>query len=720
MIPTIFTIMREVIKDLSPFEPNGTERQNEAILHKDGPLLVLAGPGAGKTFVITRRVQALIEHWGVDPSGILVITFTNAAADEMRRRFSTLCPGRGEDVRFGTFHSVFFYILRNAYGFRAEQILREGKRREIFREILGSISYEVQDPTEFFMTLANGIGRAKEYLAFDGRFGPDGKERIPNLKEFHVAGCPDTVFRTFFEQYQARMKEENLIDFDDMCVLCYELLRERPDILAHWQERFRFLLVDEMQDTNRLQYEVLCMLTEKHRNLMMVGDDDQSIYRFRGARPDIMLGFKNEFPDGKIIVLDYNFRSVPEIIKASQLLISHNVKRYAKDIKASRKQSDSAISGAGEDNAISVLAFDDQTQEREFLLKEIRKLRDAGVPYKEMAVLYRTNVLASPITESMMRADIPYHVRDTYPRLYDHWITRDVFTYVRLANQYRLDGSMRRAMFLQIMNRPKRYIRRDVLTSQDVTFEGLKERAASYPYMQPYLRDMERDLAMLGGDRNREAMTPYAAVHYIANMIGYKAYLEEQARERGLETEAYTDVLNELLEAAKPFETFGEWNDHIEALRQAAEAEKKRHEEEKQESVSLMTFHGAKGLEFQAVFVIDAVEGVTPYVKSETEDELEEERRMFYVAITRAKDRLYLLWPKKRYGKKQKKSRYLDETIVLNERLSAGQKVIHRTYGEGTILTVDGDKIRIAFAAPKKELSLSIKFCMENELLQFP
>lgn len=701
-------------------ETKGTDRQNEAILHKDGPLLVLAGPGAGKTFVITRRVQALIEHWKVDPSGILVITFTNAAADEMRRRFSTLCPGKGEDVRFGTFHSVFFYILRSAYGFSAEQILREGKRREIFRDILATVSYEVQDPTEFFLNMANEIGRAKEFLAFDGRFGPDGKERIPTLKDFRVTGCPDTVFRAFFEQYQARMKEERLIDFDDMCVLCYELLRDRPDILANWQERFRYLLVDEMQDTNRLQYEILLMLTAKHKNLMMVGDDDQSIYRFRGARPDIMLGFKKEFPEGKIVVLDYNFRSVPEIIKASQMLISHNEKRYAKDIKPSRTACDERFNTLNEVNAISVRAFDDQEQEREFLLKEIQKLSAAGVPYREMAVLYRTNVLASPITEILMRADIPFHVRDAYPKLYDHWITRDVFTYVKLANQYRLDRTMRRSMFLQVMNRPKRYIRRDVLSSQDVSFEDLKEKAAAYPYMHTYLRDMERDLSMIGGDRKREAMTPYAAVHYIANMVGYKAYLEEQARERGLETEVYTDVLNELLEAAKHFETFGDWNDHIEELRQAAETENKRREEQKQESVSLMTFHGAKGLEFQAVFVIDAVEGVTPYVKSETAEELEEERRMFYVAITRAKDRLYLLWPKKRYGKKQKKSRYLEETVLLSERLAPGQKIHHRAYGDGTVVSVDGDKLRIAFAAPKKELSLSIKFCMENELLQFP
>ena len=709
---------------MNSFEMNGTERQKEAILHKDGPLLVLAGPGAGKTFVITRRVQALIEQWKVDPANILVITFTNAAADEMRQRFSTLCPRHGEDVRFGTFHSVFFYILRNAYGFRAEQILRESKRREIFREILASISYEVQDPTEFFLTLANGIGRAKEYLAFDGRFGPDGKERVPNIKEFHVSGCPDSVFRTFFEQYQARMREENLLDFDDMCVLCYELLSERPDILAAWQERFKYLLVDEMQDTNRLQYETLRMLAAKHRNLMMVGDDDQSIYHFRGARPEIMLGFQKEFPDGKIITLDYNFRSVPEIITVSQRLIANNTKRYPKDIKAARKsnveKNEGAEKNTAQANPVSIFSFEDQTQEREFLLKEIQKLHASGMPYREMAVLYRTNVLASPITEALMRADIPYQVRDTYPRLYDHWITRDVFTYVKLANQYRLEGSMRRAMFLQVMNRPKRYIRRDVLSSQDVTFEGLRERAAAYPYMQSYLRDMERDLAMIGGEGNRAAMSPYAAVHYIANMVGYKAYLEEQARERGLETEAYTDVLNELLEAAKPYESFGEWNDHIEALRQAAEMERKRSQQQKQESVSLMTFHGAKGLEYQAVFVIDAVEGVTPYVKSETEDELEEERRMFYVAITRAKDRLYLLWPQRRYGKKQKKSRYLDETVDVSERLAPGRKVVHSAYGEGTILSVDGDRIRIAFAAPKKELSLSIKFCMENDLLQFP
>ncbi len=686
-----------------------TPAQKQAITHREGPMLVLAGPGSGKTFVITRRVQYLTAEAGVDPSRVLVITFTNAAAEEMRQRFLALAPQAGNQVTFGTFHSVFFRILKYAYGYQGNQILREQMRHEIYQDILRELAYEVQDQREFYQAVTSEIGKVKELLIYGQQ--SKGKEGLLDLSGYHSTSCPSQIFQVFYERYQNRLLTERLIDFDDMGTMCYELLCQRPDILAIWQEKYQYILVDEMQDTNRLQFDIVRMLAKPQNNLMLVGDDDQSIYQFRGARPEIMLDFSKQFPKGKQVLLDCNFRSVPGIVEGAKRVISGNAKRYPKDIQAVRE--------AGEITPIRLEVLETTKEQNRFVIEEIQRLYTGGVPYEEMAVLFRTNVQPQLLAAAMLSANIPFQLRDTMPNIYDHWIAKNLFAYIHLANQYKVcDGVLERGSFLQVMNRPKRYLSRELLANETLTFDGLRDLCADKPYIWEKLQKMEYDLWMLGGKRGIP-MAPYAAVHYIRHIIGYEDYLKEYAEFRGIHADDMLAVLDELEEAARPFATIPDWFEHIEAFRSSLE-EKRRENRNigKRTGVNLMTYHGAKGLEFDTVFLIDLVEGLTPYRRAEAPQEMEEERRMFYVAMTRAKNRLYLLRVKERMGREQVPSRFLRELLDMSLPLKTGMRVFHKKLGYARIEAVKKDKVVIHTEKPAKTLTLNLHHCMENQLLE--
>ena len=276
-----------------------SKAQTQAIMHKDGPMMVLAGPGSGKTTVITHRVQYLTKEYGIDPGDILVITFTRAAAEEMRERYEALTGG-GSRVTFGTFHSIFFRILKLAYRYTADNIVREEQQMQFVRELAQSGGLEPEDENEFAASILSEISSVKG-------------ERI-SLEHYYSKNCPDAVFRQLYAGYEEKMRRAGLIDFDDMMVLCLELFTERKDILSAWQRRYRYILIDEFQDINRLQYEIVRMLAKPEDNLFIVGDDDQSIYRFRGAKPEIMLGFERDYPGAGRILLDVNYRSTEEIV----------------------------------------------------------------------------------------------------------------------------------------------------------------------------------------------------------------------------------------------------------------------------------------------------------------------------------------------------------------------------------------------------------------------
>lgn len=617
-----------------------SETQSRAVAHGAGPCICLAGPGSGKTTVITERTKYLIEKQKVLPAEILVITFTKAASIEMRERFRNAMGGRYAPVTFGTFHAVFFAILKAAYHYTAENILREEEKYSILREITEPMELEIEDENEFLGGIAGEISLIKN-------------ERI-QLEHYYSSNCPEDVFRRIYKEYQQALFRKRKLDFDDMLVCTYELLKARPDIRAGWQRRFSYILIDEFQDINAIQYETIRLLAEPENNLFIVGDDDQSIYRFRGARPEIMLNFQKDFPDAKMIQLAENYRSTECIIKGAGRVIAHNTNRFQKTIHGVR--------GTGEKIAISF--FQNQPLEALAVVRKIQDMIKAGREPQEIAVLFRTNTGARIYLEKFMEYNIPFRMRDGLPNIYEHWIANDLFTYIRIAQ-----GSRSRKDFLQIINRPKRYISREYLDTPVLTFEELRKKCRGRDWMEERIDRLEYDIASIS------RMKPFAAVNYIRHAVGYENYLKEYAQFRRIKPEELYDILDELQEAAKGFESFEAWFAHMEEYKEALQ---KKSSDQKQEgnAVVFTTLHSAKGLEFPVVFLVDAVEGNMPHRKAATEADVQEERRLFYVGMTRAKDKLYLYYAKERYGQELICSRFVEELRggTMAKAKSSGEK----------------------------------------------
>lgn len=599
--------------------------QHQAITHGAGPAIVLAGPGSGKTLVITQRVRYLIEAYHVRPQEILVITFTKAAAQEMQSRFQALSRQRG--VTFGTFHAVFFHILKYAYHYSAANILTEEKKYQILQRLLSESGLHFEDEKETLSEIASEISVVKN-------------EQIP-LEHYYSKSCPEEMFRGFYRKYEEMHRREGLLDFDDMMTMTYELLTQRADILAAWQRHYRYILVDEFQDINLLQYAILRLLADPERNLFIVGDDDQSIYRFRGAKPEIMLNFPKDYPDAKQIVLDRNFRSVASVIRAAQLVIRENTKRFAKRAVHVRK-------GQGQ---IDIREFSGQEHESLYLIKKVQESLAGGIPPNEIAVLYRTNQGARPYAERLMEFNIPFEMRDALPNIYEHWIAKDLFAYLHLARE-RLD----RAEFLQVMNRPKRYIARDAIDAKVISLETLRTYYEDNDWMLDRIDRLELDLRML------KDMAPYAAVNYIRYGMNYEEYLQEYAKARRMKPEELTDILDEIQDGCRPFKTVEAWYEHLTAYKERL-LEQRGKKERDPDAITLATLHSAKGLEFQEVFLVDVNEGTIPHRKASMEADLEEERRLFYVGMTRAKDRLHLFYVRERYGKRVDPSVFLEPLL---------------------------------------------------------
>ena len=647
--------------------------QEEAITHKGGPLMVLAGPGSGKTLVITYRVKWLIENAGVHPSNILVITFTRAAAEEMKKRFFMFDGMANTPVTFGTFHSVFFMILRYAYRYTAANIIREDVKRRYIKEMTENMELEIEDENEFLSGIINEISYVKGEMM--------------SLSYYHSNNCSDELFAQIYEGYEKRLREENLIDFDDMLVFCYELLKEREDIRTLWQNKFQHILIDEFQDINKVQYEIIRMLAGKGDHLFIVGDDDQSIYRFRGARPEIMLGFEKDYPEAKKVILNTNYRCSEEIVESAEHLISHNTKRFPKNMQAAR----------GSKVPITFRNLKDAGEECTDILKGIRFYYKKGIPLEDMAVIFRTNTQPRLLVGRLMEYNIPFQMRDVIPNIFDHWIARNILTYIKLAM-----GNRDRKLFLQVMNRPKRYISRSMITEPQVDLKKLKQQTFGKKWLYEKIDKLEMDLYLL------RKMEPYAAIQYIRNGIGYEDYMNEYAQFRRMNPDDLEEVLNQIQESAKEYHSFEEWFAYIESygeeLRKQMEAGRQQ-----KSGVTLTTMHSSKGLEYEVVFVMDINEGVTPHKKAVKEADLEEERRLFYVAVTRAKTYLFLYSVKELYQKDAQISRYIGELRYDKKEFQKGKRVIHKNIGKGTVLELKEDKIKIKFDNSKKPRLFSHK-----------
>lgn len=605
--------------------------QREAVSHKEGPCLVLAGPGSGKTLTIAKRIEYLIKKYKVRPEEILVITFTRYAAKEMRERFRRVMGNMGLPVTFGTFHGIYYGILKWAYGLNQSNLLTEEEKYNLIKTIISQTEWEDRpegtDEKEFLQELAETIGNVK-----NNRY---------NIEQYESRKYGVTRFREIYHRYEQEKKKYRKIDFEDMLLLCCELFISRPDILKKWQEKFRYILVDEFQDINQVQYDVIRMLAAPENNLFAVGDDDQSVYGFRGAKPGIMKAFMQDYPQAKKILLDVNYRSTAHIVNGAARVIAHNRLRYEKEVRTFHPA----------EETVHVQEVKDPLEESRYIAEKYREYVKSGVPPEQIAVLYRTASDARVLAETFAEQQIPFHMKEHIEHIYEHFTCVHMGCYFRLAR-----GAWSRKDLVQIANRPKRYLGRESMTEDELSYESLRRFYCDKKWMQDRIDQLEWDMKMI-----REK-TPYAAMQYIRRSIGYDEFVKEYAAYREIDAEEIFQILDEIQERAKEFHTLGEWLGHVEECKK--QLRKKAADKSSGAAAEFLTMHGAKGLEYEVVFIIQGNEGVTPYKKAQTEEEIEEERRLFYVAMTRAKKKLIISYVKEKNGKSKSPSRFVNELFI--------------------------------------------------------
>ena len=599
--------------------------QQKAVCHETGPMLVLAGPGSGKTTVLLCRISRLLERGLAKPQEILALTFSKAAAEEMKSRFENLNGASG--VSFGTFHSIFFRILRSRYGWNVEQIFQEEERRSILRNSIEAEKWDIPDLEEYISQFFSQLSLMNSELEQPNRFTP--------------TGMPVEEFRKLYRAYEGYKERHEKLDFDDMLTQCYQLLREDAAVREYWQRKYKFILVDEFQDVNQAQFACLQILAEKHQNLFVVGDDDQSIYAFRGARPDFLLHFPTLYPAAKKVTLNTNYRSTERIVNLAERVIGNNEVRFVKNMKG--------IGEAGD--KVTFFLAEDAAKEAEHIAEKIGRLLDEGVPLTEIAVIYRTNLQGGAFARELYKRGIPYDLCDNSGNVYEHWVAKDLLAYLLLAENEESDSALRR-----ILNKPKRYIGKDLLAEAETMPYTLLRSFFVCPSLKGW---QEENLENLRIDLNQiRKRTPYDAVKYIRKVIGYDEYLEEFAAYRRTSAQVLQEIADEIMETAKDCADVRSFREQLERLSLQMK-EQSRKKGQKRNGVALMTMHGAKGLEFRAVFLPSLVEGIVPHEKGM--DTVAEERRLFYVAMTRASEKLCLSAILQRYEKERKPSRFLTE-----------------------------------------------------------
>lgn len=612
-----------------------SKEQKSAIHFKDGPALVLAGPGSGKTTVIVNRIISLIKEHSVSPSSILVITFTKSAAKSMRQRFLSLTGESYVSVTFGTFHAVFFSMLRHAYNYSAGSIIKADIQYNYIRNAAMGFELEYPDENEMVTGIISEISRVKSNrLCID---------------TYEAVSCPAATFRLIYKKYENMLISRRMIDYDDMIIMCYELLSKRADYRKAWQDKYKYILVDEFQDINKAQYDTIKLIAGKQANLFVVGDDDQSIYAFRGSKPDIMLGLSTEYRDIVQMYLNTNYRCSSEIVAGARSLIEYNKVRFAKDIRSCGMCS----------GRIKVCKMADIEEETLYLSKEVRELIADGIKPEEIAVISRTNIISNIYYTRLNSDGVACRTLTAVHNIYDSWLMQDIAAYMRLSQ-----GMYDKENAVRIINKPSRYIKRALIT-QPFNFEHLRKCYDGDEGLIKIINDMQFDIKMLSH------MSPYAAVNYILKGIGYEDYINEEIIRKRLNKEEVYAKLTEIKTLSRKYMDIKQWLKYIDEQAEKTEQENKsdkrqgnhKNSDEKDSAgaVNIYTMHSCKGLEFKAVFIMDVCEGIIPYNKAVLDNEVEEERRLMYVAMTRAKEKLYLVYPIKRYGHDTAASRFISE-----------------------------------------------------------
>lgn len=604
--------------------------QIQAISHMDGPAMVLAGPGSGKTTVITHRIKNLIEKAEVRPENILVVTFTKAAAISMQKRFSTLMNGgKGQLVTFGTFHSVFYKILRKSRRYEATEILSERQKTDYIREIIGRYGISSNDISELSQNIINDIGNIKGNML--------------NAQEYEPSCCKKEDFIKVYNAYNLELKKDGKMDFDDILRECYLLLCENHTILEQWRELYKYILIDEFQDINRIQMNIIELLASPLNNIFVVGDDDQSIYGFRGARPEIMIEFKDYYPEAELIVLDVNYRSTQSIINVAGRVIENNKTRLDKCAHANNDK----------DFQPDIRKFRNQVEELKFVVSKIKKYENQGISLSEMAILVRNNSQIQEISSFLKNRKIEAESGKHRSNIYNGMVAKDILSYVRGALKF--DGTYFNEDLIYVLNKPQRYISRQVVLSVNMNIPAVR-RIYSKNNIDSFLFHIE----MI------RKLPPQAALSYIRKGAGYEEYLRLYAIENNIPMSGLLKQLEQLVQECSKFNTLEQWINSIDSAQNSEGqnfGKKSSGEGGTNNRINIMTMHGSKGLEFKAVFIVDANQGIIPTSKALRERDFEEERRLFYVAITRAIDYLNIYAVEERLGCPIEVSMFVEEML---------------------------------------------------------
>ncbi|PRX32532.1 DNA helicase-2/ATP-dependent DNA helicase PcrA [Orenia metallireducens] len=693
----------DTLKGLNP-------EQKKAVKHHQGPLLILAGAGSGKTRVLTHRIAHLIYEYGVSPYNILAVTFTNKAAGEMKERIENLISTDSKGIWMSTFHSICVRILRreiNKLGYNTNFVIFDSSDQ---RTLIKNILKELNIDTKKFnpRAILGMISSAKNQLI--------------SPKNYESNNYFEEIVRQVYELYQKKLKENNALDFDDLIMKTVELFQEYPLVLEHYQERFKYILVDEYQDVNHAQYKLINLLAEKNKNICVVGDDDQGIYGFRGADISNILSFENDYPNTKVIKLEQNYRSTKKILEAAFGVVSNNIDRKDKKLWTENDE--------GQD--LKLYKASNGQEEADYIANEISRLKERDdYSFNDFSILYRTNAQSRSLEQALIRKEIPYRIIGGL-KFYDRKEIKDILAYLRLIYNPDDDISLER-----IINVPKRgignttigrlqdYALKEEISLLEAVYQADKvdtlgsraiSRVRSFGEMISQFRAEAEELSVL-------ALTE--------KVLDKTGYLEELKLEKTLEAESRIENITELLTDMKEFnkeDTAAKLGDYLEEVALIADVDNL---DKDAEAVVLMTLHSAKGLEFPIVFLAGMEEGLFPHSMSmNSEAEIEEERRLCYVGITRAEKLLYLTHATYRmvYGKSQYNapSRFISEipktlfglkegkkgnkvkAVVKEEtksvetgNFSAGDRVLHQKWGKGTIITVAMDsgleKATIAF-----------------------
>lgn len=646
--------------------------QLKAIKHGKGPMLVMAGPGSGKSFVIIQRILNLIQEHKIYPQNILVISFSKASTLELKQRFQKQIRNtksnnnqfienqidnnsinEKERVNFATFHACFFQILKDTYHYTSQNIITEKEKRDILRTILLDPEYGEKNIPE----------KIEDYLQKISYYKNKG---TGELKEKETK-----QFQKIYRAYNQEMHKLHRLDFEDMGLLCLQLFQNRPDILDKWQDKFQYVLIDEFQDINAIQFRIIQLLAGKYQNLFVVGDDDQAIYGFRGSNPKIMLDFEKYYPNTKKVLLETNYRCSEAIVTEALKVIEQNKVRFRKEIKAIpyekihngnkgnenckerkiiEKQQEIMNKKKSEDSVI-YKKFENYHKEYSYIVGKIQDyVKKQGYNYSDIACIFRINGDMNGLAEYFTRKKIPFVMKESYSSIFKHFIALDIIAYLNFF----LEGK-KRSDFIRIMNKPLRYISRNAMSSinnEIVVWKELKEYYKSKRYITDNIEQLEKN------DKWIQKLNLYGACFYIRKVMGYDNYLKEYVKEQGINFEEAKEILDFIHESTRDMSSLEEWKEYIEEYEEAI----KKSGEEK-EGVHIITMHACKGLEYSIIFLPDCNEGKIPYKKAASSEAIEEERRMFYVAMTRAKTHLEMLYIEDDAKKHLQRSRFLVHNI---------------------------------------------------------